>query len=214
MKRIPQSSESVKGELIGYARVSTDEQRLDLQIEALKNAGCYAIYQEKLGATSRKRVELDRLIRDLREGDTLVVWRLDRLARSIRDLLTRLEAIEQAGAKFRSLTENFDTVTAVGRLIMHVVAAMAEFERQLTVERTIAGMAEARKRGVQIGQKLIFDPAMKAKVIKLWTAKDRKGKWKYTTAEVATKLDISTSLINNRLPGGREAYMPKRKRTR
>jgi DNA invertase Pin-like site-specific DNA recombinase len=212
MKRIPQSSESVKGELIGYARVSTDEQRLDLQIDALKNAGCYVIYQEKLGATSRKRVELDRLIRDLRPGDTLVVWRLDRLARSIRDLLTRLQDIEEAGAKFKSLTENFDTVTAVGRLIMHVVAAMAEFERQLTVERTIAGMAEARKRGVQIGQKLLFTDEKRAQVIKFWTAKDRHGEWKYSTAKVAELCDISTSLINNRLPGGREAYVKKRTR--
>lgn len=214
MKRIPKTPEPTKGELIGYARVSTEEQRLDLQLEALKQAGCYLIYEEKKGATAKKRDELDKLIRDLRPGDTLVVWRLDRLARSIRDLFSRLEDIEKAGAKFKSLTENFDTSTAVGRLIMHIVAVMAEFERQLTVERTVAGMRMARARGVQIGQKLKFDDAMRAKVIKMWNAKKPNGEWKYTTPEIADALKISTSSINNRMPGGREAYLikPKRKR--
>lgn len=210
MKRIIQPSESVAGELIGYARVSTPEQRLDLQLDALKKVKCLVIYQEKIGAT-KHRPELDRLIRDLRPGDTLVVWRLDRLARSVRDFSNRLTDIEAAGAKFRSLTENFDTVTAMGRLIMHVVASMAELERQLTVERTIAGMAEARKRGVQIGQKLMFTDEMRAKVIKLWTARTA-GEWDYSTREVAKICKISTSLINNRLPGGREAYLPKRRK--
>lgn len=214
MKGIPKQLESDDGKLIGYARVSTDDQRLDMQIEALKRANCYVIYQEKMGATAKKRVELDRLIRDLRQGDTLVVWRLDRLARSMRDLFKRLEDIETAGAKFMSLTERFDTVSAGGRLIMHIFAVMAEFERQLTVERTIAGMASARARGVQIGQKLLFDTAMRAKVIQLWTLKKAGGEWKFKTREVAEKLGISTSLINNRLPGGREKYIVKPKRER
>lgn len=195
------AGDAFQGRLIGYARVSTEEQKLGLQIDALKKAGCATIYEEKLSAASKRRPKLDLAMRDLRRGDVLCVWRLDRFARSMRDLMTRLEALEEAGAGFRSLTEGFDTVTANGRLIMMILGALAEFERQLTVERTHAGIAAARARGVHIGAVEKFTPALQAKAIEMMRDP------KLRTKEIAERLGISVSTINNRLPGGRAKYL-------
>lgn len=139
--------------LVGYARVSTLDQRLDLQLDALRAAGVMEdnLHVEKLSANSRKRPALDLAIMDLRPGDTLLVWRLDRLARSMRDLYARLDQISGAGAGFKSLTEHFDFSTANGRLLIGLFGIMAEFERQLTVERTIAGMRARKDRGQPMG---------------------------------------------------------------
>jgi DNA invertase Pin-like site-specific DNA recombinase len=138
---------------IGYARVSTDDQRLDLQLAALSEAGCRRIFQEKVSGVRRDRPELARLLDHLREGDTVVVWRLDRLARSTRDLLELAETIAERGAAFRSLNEPWaDTTTSAGKMVLTVFAGIAEFERSLIRERTSAGRTAARARGVRFGR--------------------------------------------------------------
>ena len=136
--------------LIGYARVSTHEQNLDLQVDALKDAGCDLIYTEQASGKSAKksaRPELDHCLRALRSGDTLVVWRLDRLGRDLHDLITIVNTMESNAIGFRSLTEAIDATGPTGRLVLHMFAALAEFERALIRERTLAGLAAARSRG-------------------------------------------------------------------
>jgi DNA invertase Pin-like site-specific DNA recombinase len=146
--------------LIGYARVSTLEQSLDLQIDALRKAGVHPdhIHQEQLSATSKNRPALDLAIKDLRPGDTLIVWRLDRLARSMQELYRRLGEIKAMGASLRSLTESFDFESATGQLMMHIFGAMAQFERQLTVERTQAGLRARIARGQHLGREPTLTP--------------------------------------------------------
>jgi DNA invertase Pin-like site-specific DNA recombinase len=138
---------------IGYARVSTLEQNLDLQLQALKKAGCRRTFREKISAGNRNRPEFQRMLDQIRAGDTIVVWKLDRLARSTRDLLETMETIQQAGGKFQSLSEPWaDTTTQAGRMIMTIFSGIAEFERGLIRERTSAGREAARKRGVRFGR--------------------------------------------------------------
>lgn len=138
---------------IGYARVSTEDQRLTLQLEALKQAGCSKVFREKVSGAYRDRPELNRMIDQLRNGDVVTVWKLDRLARSTRNLLEIVEAISQAGARFQSISEPWaDTTTHAGKMIMTVFAGIAEFERDLIRERTGAGRADAQKRGVRFGR--------------------------------------------------------------
>lgn len=153
--------------IIGYARVSTAEQNLDMQLRDLERACCLRIYSEKVSGISSKRVELDRALNLLRPGDVFVIWRLDRLARSLPDLLRKVEMIEKSGAKLRSLTESIDTSTATGRLIFHALGALAQFERDLTQERIASGMKAARERGVQLGALPKFSVAERAKMQKL-----------------------------------------------
>lgn len=147
------------GKLMGYARVSTVEQRLDMQHDALVRAGVAAadIFTEKVSGASKRRPALALCMRALRPGDTLVVWRLDRLGRNLLDLLTKMQALHERGVHFRSLTESIDTGTAAERLIMHVVGAIAEFERQLTRERTTAGVRAHVERGGRHGRDLEID---------------------------------------------------------
>jgi len=138
---------------IGYARVSTDDQHLDLQREALQQAGCGLIYEEAASGKSVERPELEQCRKALRAGDTLVVWRLDRLGRSLPNLVQIVNDLEQRGVGFESLTEKIKTDSAAGKLIFHVFAALAEFERGLIRERTHAGLAAARARGRVGGRK-------------------------------------------------------------
>ena len=196
-----------KGELIGYARVSTADQVMDLQIDALEAAGCFNIHREPAtsGAKTNRPV-LDMAIKDLRPGDTLVVWRLDRLSRSIKDLYERLAQIEAAGAGFKSLTEAFDFTTATGRLILGMLAIMAEFERQLTIERTKAGMASLRARGAKLGAPKKLDKKLQARAKKMLAQKIRKkigGKtvWRnrYSKLAVANALKVSVGTVYNLL---------------
>lgn len=138
---------------IGYARVSTEDQRLTLQLDALKQAGCGKIFREKVSGAYHERQELNRMLDQLRNGDVVVVWKLDRLARSTRDLLDIVEAIRQAGARFQSLSEPWaDTTTHAGKMIMTLFAGIAEFERDLIRERTSVGRLDAQKRGVRFGR--------------------------------------------------------------
>lgn len=138
---------------LGYARVSTDDQNLDLQRDALHRAGCAVIYEETASGKKADREQLESCRKALRSGDTLVVWRLDRLGRSLPDLVQIVADLEQRGIGFESITEKIETGSAAGKLIFHVFAALAEFERNLIRERTRAGLAAARARGRSGGRK-------------------------------------------------------------
>lgn len=133
--------------VIGYARVSTSDQNLDLQLDALKDVGAEEIYQEHCTGGHKDRPELFHCMRALRNGDTLAVWRLDRLGRNLHDLVGLVRELEQRGVAFRSITEAIDTSGPAGRLTFHIFAALAEFEKELVKERTMAGLAAARARG-------------------------------------------------------------------
>lgn len=139
--------------IIGYGRVSTTDQQLDLQTDALTKAGCERIYSEKFSGATKDRPELNKLMQQVRSGDIVVVWRLDRLGRSTTDLIELINAFEKQGVLFKSLKENIDTATATGRLFFSFFAALAEFERNVIRERTIAGLASARARGRVGGRK-------------------------------------------------------------
>lgn len=139
--------------LIGYARVSTDDQDLKIQRERLTGSGCTKVYEEKVSGAHADRPELQRMMEHVRPNDTVVVYRLDRLARSTRDLLTLAEALADAGAGLKSLSEPWaDTTSAAGRMILTVFAGIAEFERSLIRDRTSTGRAAAMQRGVQFGR--------------------------------------------------------------
>ncbi len=139
--------------LIGYARVSTQDQNLELQIEALTKAGCRKIFEDKISGSRAERRGLTEAQQSLREGDTLVVWKLDRLGRSIKNLVDLVGELHRQGIQFRSLTDAIDTGTASGRFFFHVMASLAEMEREFTVERTRAGLEVARQLGRTGGRK-------------------------------------------------------------
>ena len=144
--------------LIGYARVSTHEQNLDLQTDALKRAGCKEIFTDQITGTSANRPELDELKKIIRPEDTLVVWRLDRLGRSLQNLIEWANYLDQKKIGLKSLHESIDTTTSTGKLTFHIFAALAEFERNLIIERTKAGLAAARARGRTGGRKKVMTP--------------------------------------------------------
>lgn len=137
---------------IGYARVSTKDQSLNLQEDALKKAGCKIIFSERASGAKADRIELDRLIGKVREGDVVVVWKLDRLGRSLRDLVNLISKFQEQGIGFKSLQDNIDTTTPTGKLTFHLFAALAEFERDIISERTKAGLDAARARGRKGGR--------------------------------------------------------------
>lgn len=139
--------------LIGYARVSTQDQNLDLQLEALNRAGCQKIFEDKLSGTRTDRPGLDQALEHLRAGDTFIVWKLDRLGRSMRHLVDLVGQLQERRVNFRSLTDSIDTATPSGRFFFHVMASLAEMERELTAERTRAGLEAARQQGRTGGRK-------------------------------------------------------------
>ena len=139
--------------LVGYARISTGEQNLDLQCDALKKAGCEQIFTDEMSGAKTERPGLAEAFKFIRAGDTLVVWRLDRLGRSLKDLISRMDELRQREIGFRSLHESIDTTTPAGKLQFHIFSALAEFERDLIRERTMAGLRAARSRGRTGGRK-------------------------------------------------------------
>jgi DNA invertase Pin-like site-specific DNA recombinase len=153
--------------MLGYARVSTTEQDTTAQVSALKAAGCEKIFREKASGGRWDRPELHRLLDQLRKGDILIVLRLDRLSRSLRDVLTIIERIEEASAGFRSLTEAIDTTTAPGRMMMQMVGAFAEFERAMLRERTKAGLDAARKQGRIGGRRPKLRPNQQDEIVSM-----------------------------------------------
>lgn len=183
--------------LIGYARVSTTEQTPDLQLDALRKAGCEEIFVEKASGALRERPELKAALRHARKGDTIVVWKLDRLARSLKQLIETVEDLDKRGIGFRSLTEAIDTTTSGGRLVFHIFAALAEFERGIIRERTVAGLKAARARGAKPGRK----PALSAK--DLAAAKAMLKDESIAVSEVARRLGVAPSTLYKHLPAAR-----------
>lgn len=175
--------------IIGYARVSTDEQNLDAQTDALRSAGAERIFADRITGTARRRPELDRMLDQLREGDVVVVSKYDRLARSLHDLLDIVKAIQAAGAGFRSLAEDIDTTTPAGRLIFHVFASIAQFERERISERTREGLEAARRRGRVGGRPPVLAPAQKAEVRRM---RDEEGR---SLPEIARLFRVSVSTV-------------------
>ena len=183
--------------LVGYARVSTQDQNPALQIDALKAAGCEKLFTEKASGAQRDRPELAAALSFMRKGDSLVVWRLDRLARSLPQLIETVAQLESEGIGLRSLTEAIDTSTAGGKLIFHIFGALAEFERSVIRERTRAGLKAARERGRKGGR----PPALSAS--DLAAAKAMLRDPQITVAEVAARLKVSPATLYRHLPGGR-----------
>ena len=145
---------------IGYARVSTSEQTLALQRDALREAGCGKVFTDQgVSGTAAARPGLDRAIKAMKKGDTLVVWKLDRLGRSLSHLVATINELGERGVGFQSLSDPIDTTNAGGRLVLHMMGALAEFERSLIVERTRAGLKAAKRRGAQLGRKPVLTSA-------------------------------------------------------
>ena len=182
--------------IIGYARVSTTDQDNALQVDALEAAGCELIYKEARSGATRERPELSRCLDAIRSSDTLVVWRLDRLGRSLKDLVEIISKLEAMEIGFRSLTEAIDTTTAGGKLIFHIFGALAEFERSLIQERTKAGLKAARARGRKGGRpKAMSDADVKKAHAMLLDPK-------MTKTEVARHFNVTRVTLNKALDGG------------
>lgn len=176
--------------IIGYARVSTQDQNPQLQLDALDGASCEQVFHETATGTLRERPELTACLRTLRKGDTLVVWKLDRLARSLKDLVEIVHDLNERGVGFRSLTESIDTTSSGGRLVFHIFGALAEFEHSLIRERTIAGLAAARARGRKGGRK----PALSSADVRKAAA--MLGDADITKAEIARHFGVSRVTLN------------------
>jgi DNA invertase Pin-like site-specific DNA recombinase len=175
--------------LIGYARVSTTDQKAELQVDALKAASCERVFTDKASGSLASRPQLDRMLDHLREGDVVVVWRLDRLGRSLKNLIALVEGLAERGVGFRSLSESIDTTTANGRLFFSVMGALAEFERDLIRERTIAGLAAARARG-RVGGR---PPKMTPDKVKV--AREMYASKEYTVEAIAKTVGVSRKTI-------------------
>jgi DNA invertase Pin-like site-specific DNA recombinase len=175
--------------IIGYARVSTEDQNLDGQLDALKAAGAEKVFADKITGTARSRPELDRLLSQLRQGDVITVTKYDRLARSLRDLLDIVDTIQAHGAGFRSLAEDIDTTTPAGRLVFHVFASIAQFERERISERTKEGLEAARKRGRVGGRPYALTSVQRAEVRRM---RDEEGRG---VSELAQLFKVSSKTI-------------------
>lgn len=153
---------------IGYARVSTQDQNLNLQVDALQKVGCEILFQEKISGKSKERPELDKMFGKLRKGDTVVVWKLDRLGRSLKDLIDLVTKMQQMGVGFLSIQDGINTSTATGRFTFNIFASLAEFEREIISERTKAGLNSARARGRKGGRPAGYtqDTIRKIKAVK------------------------------------------------
>ncbi len=177
---------------IGYARVSTRDQELALQLDALKKAGCKALFQEKASGAKADRPELRKMIDQLREDDVVVIWKLDRLGRSLRDLVNLVTEIQSKGAGIKSLTDQIDTTTPQGKLTFHLFAALAEFERDIISERTKAGLASARARGRTGGRKKGLSKEAKDKAMLAETLYKQE---EMSIVEICNHLKISRSTL-------------------
>lgn len=173
---------------IGYARVSTKDQNLSLQIDALKKEGCQKIYEEKATGAKMDRVELKKMLEHLREGDVVIIWKLDRLGRSLRDLVNLVSVIQDKGAGLKSLNDFIDTTTPQGKLTFHIFAALAEFEREIISDRTKAGLESARARGRKGGRPKGLSKEAQNKAIVAETLYNQK---QMSVAQICRHLNIS-----------------------
>jgi DNA invertase Pin-like site-specific DNA recombinase len=186
--------------LLGYARVSTGEQDPSLQLDALNAAGCLKVFTDRASGALDRRPQLDRLLDQLRPGDTIVVWRLDRLGRSLKHLIQLIEDLGDRGVGFRSLTEGMDTTTSGGKLVFSIFGALAEFERSLIRERTMAGLAAARARGRVGGRPPVMTPE-KVKVARhLYQARE------LTVEEIAKTIGVSRKTVYRHLTDPCESH--------
>jgi len=185
--------------LVGYARVSTQDQKPALQRDALTGAGCEKLFEETASGAQRDRPQLQAAIDYMRQGDTLVVWKLDRLARSMKQLIETVEDLDARGIGFRSLTEAIDTTTPGGKLVFHIFGALAEFERSIIRERTSAGLKAARDRGRLGGR----PPALSAEDLSAARAMLRDPE--ITVEAVAKRMGVAASTLYRHLPGGRSS---------
>lgn len=174
---------------IGYARVSTHEQNLDLQYDALNKAECFKTFTDTMSGAKADRPGLSEALNYLREGDTLFVWRLDRLGRSLKDLLELVNSVQSRGIGFCSLQENIDTTTSSGKLIFHIFASLAEFERSIIRERTLAGLNAARARGRRGGRPASLDSNQ------LQLVREMYGDLKKSPQEICQAFNISRSAL-------------------
>lgn len=179
--------------LVGYVRVSTNDQNTALQRNALECAGCELIFEDKISGKTSERPGLKKLLKALSEGDTLIVWKLDRLGRSMRHLVTLIEELRQRGINFRSLTDSIDTSTPMGRFFFHVMGALAEMERELIVERTRAGLEAARAQGRVGGRRPKLTAEQWAQVGRLITAGESRQR-------VALIFDVGLSTLYRKYP--------------
>lgn len=183
--------------LIGYGRVSTQDQHIDLQTSALKNAGCENIFIEQASGSLKERPQLKEALNYARQGDTLIVWKLDRLGRSLPHLIDTIQMLKEKGIAFKSLTETIDTSTSGGTFIFHIFGALAEFERALIRERTYAGLAQARLQGKVGGRpkkwtdknKVVVDALLKDKSL--------------TISEIAKQIGVSQATLYRHMPSAR-----------
>jgi DNA invertase Pin-like site-specific DNA recombinase len=185
--------------LIGYARVSTRDQTVAAQHDALSKVECARIFEDTASGASRDRPQLAAALDYMREGDTLVVWKLDRLARSLKQLIETVESLEDRGIGFRSLTESIDTTTAGGRLVFQIFAALAEFERGVIRERTRAGLDAARSRGRKGGRPSKLKPA------DLKAAKALLANPEINVEDVARRLGVSPATLYRHIPAARSS---------
>lgn len=186
---------------IGYARVSTQEQDLALQLDALTKEGCEKIFQEKASGAQRDRPELKAALNYMRKGDTLVVWKLDRLARSMKQLIETIESFQDQSVGLKSIQDPIDTSSPSGKLVFHIFAALAEFERGVIRERTTAGLRAARERG-RIGGR---PPSLSAKDLQAARAMLRDSD--ITVAAVAKRLNVAASTLYRHIPHARTASL-------
>jgi DNA invertase Pin-like site-specific DNA recombinase len=175
--------------IIGYARISTTEQKLDSQQDALRASGVEKIFADTITGTARSRPQLDRMLDQLRPGDVVVVAKYDRLARSLKDLLEIVDQIQERGAGFRSLAEDIDTTTPAGRLIFHVFASIAQFERERIAERTREGLEAARRRGRVGGRPPVLSPDQQVEVRRM---RDVEGR---AISEIAKLFKVSAKTV-------------------
>jgi DNA invertase Pin-like site-specific DNA recombinase len=183
--------------LVGYARVSTQDQETFLQTDALKAAGCERIYEEKASGAQRDRPQLMAALGMMRAGDTLVCYRMDRVARSLKQLIETVEDLEARGIGFKSLNEQIDTTSAGGKLVFHIFAALSEFEKSLIKSRTMAGLESARARGRIGGRpKLINDDKLKV-------AKTLLANSDMTVTDIAKQIEVSPATLYRYLPAAR-----------
>lgn len=191
--------------LIGYARVSTQEQETHLQIDALKKAGVSVIYEEKRSGGDKNRPVLQKALKSLKSGDTLVVFKLDRVARSLIHLLEILALVDQCGAAFQSLTETIETKSPAGRMMMQIIGAFAEFERELIRERTRAGMAAAVRRGARLGRPYGIPMEKQPEMLNLWYS------GKYTKTSLANFYGVHISSVKRTIKRDQERRQPELK---
>jgi DNA invertase Pin-like site-specific DNA recombinase len=179
--------------LIGYARVSTDDQDLQLQLDALKKAKCQRLFTDKMAGTTQERPGLNDALSHLRSGDTLMVWKLDRLGRTVKGLVDLVTTLENQGVNFRSLTDGIDTTTSAGRFFFHIMASLSQMERELTLERTKAGLDAARRLGRVGGRRRIMTDSKIKSARKLLASG-------HSPRDVARDLGISIATLYRWIP--------------